>query len=316
MAGGNASMTASTRSGSRPKMSVLVNTRSTRCPAEIEPLLEPLATSHDVSVVRVDQPQDFGRLIEAASRSSDVIVIGSGDGTLARSGHALIESGCSIGVLPFGNANDLARGLGMPLDLVTACRALSDAQPRAVDVGIVNGHCFFNAAVIGLGAKVSAAMEASTKKRWKRFSQVPNFLAALLGRRSFSLEVQTDAWTSQVRSIHFTVANGRTIGGGVTVDEEAWLDDGEFDVSSVRPQSLSELLRLAPAMMTGRRRHHPRVDFMRRASLRVETKRKMEIATDGDIVTETPAEFECRPGAVRFLVPREPEATCALASEP
>lgn len=296
-------------------MSVLVNTRSTRCPAEIEPLLEPLATSHEMTLVRVDRPQEFSEHIEAASRSSDVLVIGSGDGTLARSGHALIESGCSVGVLPFGNANDLARGLGMPLDLAAACRALADAEPRAIDVGLVNGHCFFNAAIIGLGAKVSAAMDTSTKKRWKRLSQLPTFFSALLGRRSFSLHVQTDTWTSQMRSIHFTVANGRTIGGGVTVDEEAWLDDGELDVSSVRPQSLSELLMLAPAMMTGRRRHHPHVDFMRRTSLRVETKRKMKIATDGDIVTETPADFECRPGAVRFLVPKRPEATFALASE-
>jgi YegS/Rv2252/BmrU family lipid kinase len=294
-------------------MSVLVNTHSTRYPAEIEPLLAPLAASHDMTLVRVDRPEEFSRHIEATARSSEVIVIGSGDGTLARSGHALIESGCTIGVLPFGNANDLARGLGMPLDLAAACRALVDAEPRAIDVGLVNGHCFFNAAVIGLGAKVSAAMDASRKKRWKRFSQLPHFLSALLGRRSFGLTVQTDAWTSRMRSIHFTVANGRTIGGGVTVDEDAWLDDGELDVSSVRPQSLSELLMLAPAMMTGRRRHHPQVDFMRRTSLRVETKRRMKVATDGDIVTETPADFECRPAAVRFLVPRQPQATLALA---
>lgn len=299
----------------RQRMSVLVNTRSTRCPAELASLLEPLSARYDVTLVRIERPHEFSQRIAQASESADVIVIGSGDGTLARSGRALIESECAFGVLPFGNANDLARGLGMPLTIASACRALVDALPRSVDVGIVNGHCFFNAAVIGVGARVSSVMNAPTKRRWKRLSHLPNFLSALLERRAFSLTIHTASGATRLRSIHFTVANGRTIGGGILVDEQAWLDDGRLDVSSVRPQSLRELLMLAPAMMSGRRRHHPKVDFTSRSRLRVETRPRMRIATDGDIVTQTPAVFECRPAAVRFLVPESPEPTLALAAD-
>lgn len=296
----------------RSRMAVLVNAKSTRCPEDVEALVEPLRARHEVRIVRVEDPTTFSEQIEAAARDSDLLVIGSGDGTLARSGEALIESGCVIGVLPFGNANDLARGLGMPLDVEAACHALVDAEPRPIDVGVVNGHCFFNAAIIGVGAAISSGMDAATKRRWKRLSQIPNMLNALFSRRAFSVSLYRDDQTERMRSIHFTVANGRTIGGGIVVDEDARLDDGRFDISSVRPLGLVGLLMLAPAMAMGRRRHHPQVDFEVGADLRVETSRRLEIATDGDVVTETPAVFECRPGAVRFLVPQRPEATVAL----
>lgn len=297
---------------SRKRMKVLLNARSTRCPEDMSSLLKPLQEEFEVRVVRVDDPTTFSLQIEGEASDADVLVMGSGDGTMARSAGALIRAGLPVGLLPLGNANDLARGLGIPLDLTEACHALGAAQRMSIDVGCVNDHYFFNAATFGVGAAISAQMDAVSKKKWKRLSQVPRVIKAIRKRRPFKLQVEVEGQEKSFRSIHVTVANGRTIGGGVVVDSEARLDDRNLNLSSVQPQTGSELLKMAPAFLMGRREGHPRLDTLDGARMVVQTSRPLKIATDGDVVTSTPAIFETLPAAITFLVPADPAPSVAL----
>lgn len=296
------------------RLVVLANTRSTRYPADLDRLLDPLRERFRVGLEAVERPETFSDRIRAAAPRADALVVASGDGTVARSARELIDAGRPVGLVPIGNANDLARGLGLPTDPAEACALLLDARPAPVDVGLVNGRHFFSAATLGLGARISATMDARSKRRWGRLSQLPGVVSAFRRRRAFRVALEIDGRTHRLRSLHVTVGNGRTIGGGIVIEEQARLDDALLDVSSVRPQSLLSLFTLAPDFWRGRRRGHPRIDTFRARAFRLSTPRPMPIATDGDVVTETPAEFRTLPGAVRFLVPAAPRSTIALGS--
>lgn len=300
----------------RQRMTILLNVRSTRCPEDMDALLDPLRGEFDLRTVRVSDPTTFSDQIRREARNADILVLGCGDGTMARSGGALLKAGLPVGLIPFGNANDLARGLGLPLDPGEACQALAQSRVTRIDVGRVNGHYFFSAATFGIGAEISARMDATTKRKWKRLSQIPQLLSAINERRPFEVDVRLDGEELRCRSVHVTVANGRTIGGGIVVDTAARLDNRNLNFSSVRPQTALQLLALAPAFVTGRRQDHPRVDTADGRRMRIDTSRPLAIATDGDIVTQTPAEFEIIPLALQFLIPESPAQTLALDPDP
>ena len=299
----------------RERLTILINARSTRYDGSLGDSIESLRDRLDVQVVEVDDPTTFSDRLRNAAKDADLIAIASGDGTLARSADVLREIGRPIGVIPLGNANDLARGLGVPLDPAQACLAIAGAEPIRVDLGRVNGHAFFSAATFGIGARISSEMDPGSKRRWRRLSQIPRLLAAIRGRRSFSLDVEIDGRAAQrLRSLHVTIGSGRTIGGGIVIDEAARLDDARLKFSSVQPQTFGALLRMIPAYVTGRRRAHPRIDTFWARRIRIVTPEPMAIATDGDVVTETPADFECLAGAIEFLVPRDPQGQHAIGA--
>ena len=73
-------------------------------------------------------------------------------------------------LLPLGTANDLARTLGLPLDLAAAAEVIGRGHTRRIDVGLVNGHAFFNVASIGLSADLAGRLTGLDKRRWGRLA--------------------------------------------------------------------------------------------------------------------------------------------------
>ena len=95
--------------------------------------------------------------IERCGDKADFVVIAGGDGSLNAAAPALIDSGLPLGILPGGTANDLARTLGLPLDMVEAAKVIAAGRIRAIDVGEVNGKPFFNVASLGMSASLATA---------------------------------------------------------------------------------------------------------------------------------------------------------------
>ena len=293
-------------------MAIVVNGLATRCPDDLGPLSATFGKRYATIVARVDDPECFDRELRRVAEHADMIVIASGDGTISRAALTLIELGRPVGLLPFGNANDLARGLGMPLDIDGACQALLDPAERRIDVGLVNGHAFLSAATLGIGAIVSKGMAPSMKRRWGRLSQLGNLIRAIRSRRPFALVITAEGVARRLRSVHVAVANGRTHGGGIAVAADGRLDDGLLDVSSVRPRPLSRLLSIAPWFVRGERSNLDAVDQLRLGRCHITTSRTLDIAADGDVVTATPADFSVLASALTVLVPRQPEDSQAL----
>lgn len=71
-----------------------------------------------------------------------------------------------MGGLPLGTANDLARTLGLPLDLAAATDVIIRGKIGRIDMGEVNGSAFFNVASLGLSADLARGLTAQSNRRW------------------------------------------------------------------------------------------------------------------------------------------------------
>lgn len=68
-------------------------------------------------------------------RGFGAVVAAGGDGTVGAVATQLAGANVPLGILPMGTSNDVARSLGIPLDLTAACRVIASGVPVEVDAG-------------------------------------------------------------------------------------------------------------------------------------------------------------------------------------
>lgn len=232
----------------------------------------------------------------------DAIVVGGGDGTLARQIPRALELGVPIGLLPLGTFNDLARTLAIPLDPNGACAAIAAGRTRAIDVARVNGAYYVTEASIGISSRIAKRQRSEDKQRFGFLAIVASALQAARYARPFHADISYDGGRARVRAIQLTVANSQHFGGFITV-EGAAIDDGRLECYSVEIDNLFEFFSVAAAIAAGRSRSAQGLQTFRARAFDVWTRRPHHISADGEPAGATPARFEVLPKALRVLVP-------------
>lgn len=255
-----------------------------------------------VAQIQAEGAQQAAAEIRKRAAEFDLLVIGGGDGTLRSAAAAVVDSGLPVGILPLGTANDLARALGIPADPLAAVDIIAAGETHRIDVGRVNGHYFFNAAHIGLGATVTDHVSSDRKRSWGVLGYARSLLEAWRSARPFIAELDCDGEIHYLRTLQITVGNGRFFGGGMTVHEEALLDDQLLDVYSIRPQSLWQIAAMLPALRAGKHRQLDEVASFRGRRIVIRTRKPRPVTADEEPITQTPAVFEVVPAAVTVYV--------------
>lgn len=236
-------------------------------------------------------------------RSADIVIIGGGDGTLNASVEGVLESGRPLGILPLGNANDLARTLDIPQHLPAACEIIAQGNRRWIDLGTVNGRYFFNVASIGLGARIAKEMNRDIKRRWGVLGYPITAWKTLKRSRPFKVWLTMGDRVECFGTQQIAVGNGRYYGGGMTVVDNAAIDSGQLDLYSVAPVPLWKLALLFPVLRWGKQRAADDVRLLHGTEFLIETRRPMQINIDGELLDHTPAKFEVVPRALEVFAP-------------
>lgn len=246
---------------------------------------------------------EIARDITRLQESSDAVVVCGGDGSISAAAPSVMESGLPLGIIPAGTANDLARTLSIPLDFAAAADLIVAGHSRLVDVGMVNGHAFFNVASIGLSSELAQKLDPETKKRFGRVGYAVAALRVLSSGRRFQGRIVEKGNSTQVKTYQIAVGNGRLYGGGNVVAESAAIDDGRLDLYSLEMPNLWKMVLMARAFRVGTHGAWKEVRTARCVEFDIETLRPMAVNTDGEIVTSTPAHFRVLPAAVRVFAP-------------
>lgn len=283
---------------------LLVNKKSRGGDCSLEALCERLVQGGvQIQQAELGRPGAIPDLIRLHAPHIDCVILGGGDGSMSAAAPALMETGLPLGILPMGTANDLARTLQIPLDLPAACQVIADGALHYVDVGCVNGHHFFNVANIGIGVTAKRLLTPVIKKRWGIFSYARCMLQAIREFHPFHADIVCDGIRRRVRSLQIAVGNGRHYGGGMTVAEEASLEDARFHLYSIQPMDWWNLAKIGPALRSGEFGPEDPVDIVSGSEITIHTRKPMPVTADGESVTLTPAHFRMLPKAVKIIVP-------------
>lgn len=250
-----------------------------------------------------------GLAVDAVEAGAERIVAAGGDGTVNAVVDAVLTGDrageVAVGVLPLGTGNDFARSLGIPLDLEGALDALGRAIPGLVDAVRAEefGRFFVNASASGFSGEVDEQVTPERKRRWGPFAYARGALDLLPDPETYRLSLTVDGTEEELDVLNVVVANGRTVAGGIEIAPGALLDDGALDLVVVRAGSAAEIAAFCSSCLVGTHLEHDLVEHRRAGRVRLESVPPMPVNVDGDLVGETPVEYEIRPGALRILLP-------------
>jgi len=238
---------------------------------------------------------------EAQHGRIDRIVAGGGDGTVnevfAAAYLAGLPSGCSLGVLPVGTANDFARSAGIPIkDLAAALRLVAQAPARPIDLGLVNGRPFVNLLSGGFGSRVTAETDPDLKRRLGGLAYVLTGVSRFAELAASRGRFRAEGFLWEGPFFAAAIGNGRQAGGGVPLCPEAKLDDGLLDL-----MILPELDRVARLEAFTRLLRHGAegIRFQqvttRSPWIEFESDKSLYVNLDGEPILVKRFRVECRP---------------------
>ncbi|WP_324189671.1 diacylglycerol/lipid kinase family protein [Nocardia otitidiscaviarum] len=281
-------------------------------------------TTHGVRVRELcgDSAADTTRLVRAAladpEHRPDVVVSAGGDGLTCVVLQALPGTGVPLGLVPGGTGNDLARQLEIPDDTDAAVDVVLAGKTRRVDLGTVEtattggeSDPFWFATVTGTGLDARVTLRANDL-RWPNGPARYTVAALIELFHGLAVPYRIELGGSpdhpdgtaviDTDAIMVAVGNTKTYGGGMLICPDAVLDDGLLDLTVVGSMSRLQMLKMLPALSSGKRIDHPAVTQYRAATITL-TAPGAPATADGEPAGMLPATFRARPAAQAVLVP-------------
>lgn len=182
----------------------------------------------------LSHPQDLQNQESAYFDPSlyDLIIVIGGDGTIHQVATYLIGTGKPLGIIPAGSGNGLASWLGLSRNIHKALDVIEQGSIHSIDVGIVNGHPFFNLSGLGIDGSIAAATHQMRNKGF--WPYLKNGIQIGLGYRGWQGTIQFPDGTYHEDTFYsVVVANGPTFGYGFRLIPSADVFDGLLDVCIV-----------------------------------------------------------------------------------
>jgi diacylglycerol kinase (ATP) len=263
-----------------------------------------------VSLAECASPEEFRTSIGTAVASGcERLVAMGGDGTLQLLVGETMGFDVSIGVIPVGGGNDVARALGIK-NWKEAIDVVIGGKTRATDVVSVRFRSGEEAEYLGgggIGLDAEAALQASSKfRKWPgRLRYLAAAINALRGYCGVEVDLEISGVAQPIRErvLLAAVLNTPSYGGGVRLAPKAQVDDGELDIVIIEMLSRMEIVRLIPGLVFTGELRTSRVKRFRAAKARLCSHGSHWFHGDGELLGKVPVEIEVLTRAIRMLAP-------------
>jgi YegS/Rv2252/BmrU family lipid kinase len=265
--------------------------------AECVRLLTAAGFDIDLRETGTDGPTSGDLAKAALAEGLRIVLVAGGDGTVAPAAIALLETGATLGILPFGTYMNIAHGLGIPLKPIDAARVIAERKVKRSDVGEVGDKVFFETCGIGLDADMFGAARLAERGRWgPAFRRIARWATANPHR----VEITVDGKTERHRALQILIVNSPYYGWAMPIVPDADMTDGKLDVAIFPRKGRLELLGwIARIWHTGRPGKPPRL--LRGKVIEIASSEPIPVHADGQIAGRLPVTVRCCEGALRVF---------------
>lgn len=159
----------------------------------------------------------------------NIVVAVGGDGTVNEVARSLVHSNASLGIIPIGSGNGLARHLGIPMNTRKAIKQLNHSEPILMDYGLVNERPFFCTCGTGFDAYVST--EFSKGKKRGIMSYIEKIITGYFSYKSQNYHLKAEGIDLKSKAFVITFANASQWGNNAYIAPQASVQDGKLDIS-------------------------------------------------------------------------------------
>ncbi len=257
-----------------------------------------------------DRESAITETLQAVAEGADVVVAAGGDGTVSSVVAGLMKSPttASLGILPLGTGNDLARSFDIPLSPAEAMQTLVSGGLRTLDVieftSSTGQRTYANMLTAGNSGRYLQHMTDEIKQRWGPLAYLRGVIDVLSDLQTYRIEVRCDDGpTESFDALNLFIANGRFSGGGLVVSPEAELADGMVDLVIIRDGDAGEIASLTSQYWVADYLEHELTVFRRAQQITITADPPMPLSADGDEVGHTPVTVTVKPQALRVVAP-------------
>ncbi|HEX9075269.1 MAG TPA: diacylglycerol kinase family protein, partial [Anaerolineae bacterium] len=224
----------------------------------LELLRQLQAVNIQAEILLVQPEMRLGARARSAARAgSKMVIVSGGDGTIENVALGLVGSSTTLGIIPTGTRNNLARSLGIPTDnLAGAVALLRKGRRLKIDVGQVRqGHVsrfFLEAGAVGLA---SALYPSSDDIQHGDLGKIAEFISTLVSAEPSAIRLRLDHHRHEIIThAHLViVANMPFMGANFQIAPDVSFDDRRLDVFVYSDLSKRDLIGQAMRSMNDER---------------------------------------------------------------
>ncbi|SHJ65892.1 lipid kinase, YegS/Rv2252/BmrU family [Tangfeifania diversioriginum] len=233
-----------------------------------------------------------------------VIVSIGGDGTFNEVASELVNSKASLGHIPRGSGNGLARMLNITGALKKVRTYLANPTIQKIDAGKIGEKYFFCTSGFGFDALIARYFEKSNKRGLKSyvFFIIKNFFRF----KGVEADFELDGERFSGRFFTVTIANANQYGNNAFIAPKAEINDGYLDVTLIRPFPRWYTPLITLALFGKWLDKLPYVDTRKVKHIKINHVASTCFHRDGDAdELSFPTNISVIPDAIQLLVPKQ-----------
>jgi diacylglycerol kinase family enzyme len=245
---------------------------------------------------------EIAKTLAKVLKTNKRVAIGGGDGTLGSSSMAVVEAGATLGVLPLGTKNHLARQLRVGPELEKAVDAIAKGKTRGIDIGRIGKRGFVNNISIGLYPELVRVRDDTPLP--KAIANIPAAWTTLKRLRHHRLRVTIDGQAETIRTPMLFVGNNIYSLEPGSLGQRENLEDGKLGVYALAAKSRAGLVGFALAALRGKVNYEE--DFAQLTACKTmgvdAHAGSLDVAMDGEPVRiPTPFKIQVMPRALKVF---------------
>lgn len=239
---------------------------------------------------------------QAAASGVEYIMAVGGDGTMNEVARSLLYTESTLGIIPIGSGNGLARDLTIPLDLMNAIRLLVEGRKTTIDSCTMNGLPFFCTAGVGFDAHVGHLFAQQKTRGFQTYVQTTLWEYTMYQPEWYRLTIGDEVVEKQAFLVSF--ANAAQYGNNAYIAPQASIDDGLIDVCLMRPFPTVQAMNLGIKLFNKTLHASTYMETWKAAGATLERKAPGPVHVDGEphqlgeVLT-----VAIKPGSLKVLVP-------------
>lgn len=218
---------------------------------------------------------------EAVDKGFDCVVAVGGDGSVNDVAEGLKDSSVTMGIIPCGSGNGLARGLKIPLSPASAIKLLNQQNEHLIDSIVINDkYISVNAAGVGFDAYIARLMKAAKTRGLAAYTNL--ILREYASYQCNAYHLTVDGRSLDRNAWFIAIANGRQFGYNLSVAPKANLSDGLIDISIIDKIPLDHILITAPMAFMNLLDHSQHAEMFRAKDIVIEGNVHKWVNIDGE----------------------------------
>lgn len=232
-------------------------------------------------------------------KPDQVIAVG-GDGTVNLLSVCVRDSDISLGILPAGSANGMAKELGISSDVNEALKIIADGFTKKISLVEINDKISLHLSDLGLNAFMLREFE----RRGKRglIGYLIATFKVLSKKRRLHATIQYNGNTAHVHADIIIIANATMFGTGVVVNPIGQLDDNVFEVIAIKNLTVKDLLKTSLHTL---RLDEEKADIFQASEIKLHCTKPAHFQVDGEYLGKVQdVRAKLLPDCLSVIVPR------------